>query len=99
MCFTVGRAPKHPEADEGAAEEAEPAGPGERQPEERTQQGHPGSQQAGESVQGTAETQPHTQGTKTDPVLYLLHVYTTHIAQRLLKFSLILLMKRKQFGG
>lgn len=79
MCFTVGRAPKHPEADEGAAEEAEPAGPGERQPEERTQQGHPGSQQAGESVQGTTETQPHTQGTKTDPVLYLLHVYTTHM--------------------
>lgn len=77
MCFTVGRAPKHPEADEGAAEEAEPAGPGERQPEERTQQGHPCSQQAGESLQGAAETQPDTQG--TDPVLHLLHVYTMYM--------------------
>lgn len=65
--LTAGRAPEHPETDEGAAEETEPAGPGERQPEERAQQGHPGSQQAGESVQGAAETQPHSQGTKQKP--------------------------------
>lgn len=62
--LTAGRAPEHPETDASAAEETEPVGPGERQPEERAQQGHPGSQQAGESVQGAAETQPHSQGTK-----------------------------------
>lgn len=53
---TVGRASEHPEANEGAAEEAEPAGSGEGQPEEWTQQGHPGPQQTGESVPGAAET-------------------------------------------
>lgn len=64
VCVTAGRAPEHPEADEGAAEEAESARPGERQPEERTQQGHPGPRQAGEPVQGAAKTQPLTQGTQ-----------------------------------
>lgn len=63
--MTVGRAPDHPEAYEGPSEEAEPDCPGEGQPEERTQQGHPCPQQAGEPVQGAAETQPHTQGTQS----------------------------------
>lgn len=67
-CVTAGRTPEHPETDESSAEEAEPAGPGERQPEERAQQGHPGSQQAGEPLQGAAETQPHTQGTQPAPL-------------------------------
>lgn len=65
--MTAGRTPQHPEADESAAEEAEPAGAGERQSEERAQQGHLGSQQAGEPLQGAAETQPHTQGTQQPP--------------------------------
>lgn len=57
-----GGAPEHSEADEGAAEEADSAGPGEGQPEERAQQGHPGPQQAGESLPGAAETQPDPEG-------------------------------------
>lgn len=64
MFVTAGGAPQHPEADASSAEEAEPGGPGERQPKERAQQSHLGTQQTGESVQGTAETQPHTKGTQ-----------------------------------
>lgn len=64
--LTAGGAPRHPEAGAGAAEEAERGDAGEGHAEERAQQGSAGSQQAGESVQGAAETQPLAQGTATD---------------------------------
>lgn len=63
MPATAGGAPRHPEAGAGAAEEAERGDAGEGHAEDRAQQGRPGSQQAGESVPGAAETQPLAQGT------------------------------------
>lgn len=56
MCLpgTAGGESQHAKAGEGVAEEAESGAEGEDPPAERAQQGGPGTQQTGESLQGTS---------------------------------------------